>query len=195
MSLKMRNFDGEMRTHIFLVGFMGCGKSTLGAALADELGMPFVDLDDYIEERCQATITTIYNTVGETRFRDIERQALNEVAHSSEAAIVACGGGTPCAEGNMELMNARGLTIWLTTSAERIASRLCLPEHKNKRPLIAQLDDKQVLEYITSSLEQREPYYALAQLRFDSTDIETADETRITAQKLASLLREFFGNQ
>ena len=90
----------------------------------------------------------------------------------------------------MELMNSRGLTIWLTTSAQRIAARLCLPEHKSKRPLIANLDDAEVLDYVTASLAEREPYYALAQLRFDSTDIETADETRITAHRLAQLLQQ-----
>ena len=179
-----------MKTHIFLVGYMGCGKTTLGVELARELGMPFIDLDDYIEERCEATIKEIYSLVGEARFRDIERQALTEVAHTPEAAIVACGGGTPCHSGNMELMNSRGLTIWLTTSAQRIAARLCLPEHKSKRPLIANLDDAEVLDYVTASLAEREPYYALAQLRFDSTDIETADETRITAHRLAQLLQQ-----
>ena len=168
---------------------MGCGKTTLGAALAAELGVPFVDLDDYIEERCEASISLIFKQRGERGFREIERRALVEVAASATGSVVACGGGTPAWPGNMELMNGAGLTIWLTTSPERIAARLALPEQKAKRPLIAAMQDSEILRYVKENLARREPCYSQAQLRFDSTRIETARETVATARELAALLR------
>ncbi len=171
---------------IFLVGYMGCGKTTLGAALAAVMKVPFIDLDDYIEERHEARISTIFSEVGEAGFRKIEQQALREVAHLG--GIVACGGGTPCFSGNMELMNSMGLTIWLTTSAERIAARLSLPEQKAKRPLVAEMADEEILDFVKKSLAERETYYAKAQLRFDSTNIETATDTIETATLLAGVL-------
>ncbi len=169
---------------------MGCGKTTIGSAVATELGVPFTDLDDYIEERCQARIGEIFTQMGEARFRKIEQQALAEVAHGSQGAVVACGGGTPCYGRNMSLMNSWGLTIWLRTSAERIASRLCLPEHKMKRPLIAGKSDEEIYTFVKEELAKREPFYAQAQLQFDSTRIETASETLVTARQLAALLAQ-----
>ena len=174
---------------IFLIGYMGCGKTTLGSALADEMGVTFIDLDDYIEERCEARITEIFKRVGEKGFREMEQQALQEVAASADGTIVACGGGTPCFGRNMELMNGLGLTIWLTTSAERMAARLCLPEQKAKRPLVASKTDEEILAFVKEKLAEREPYYSQAQLQFDSTDIETAAATRATARQLAALLK------
>ena len=163
---------------IFLIGYMGCGKTTLGSVLAAVMNVPFVDLDDYIEERYEARITTIFKEIGEAGFRQLEKQALHEVARLG--GIVACGGGTPCIE--------MGLTIWLTTSAERIAARLCLPEQKAKRPLIAEKTDEEILEFVKEKLAEREPFYSKAQLRFDSTNIETATDTLETANLLAGIL-------
>lgn len=172
---------------IFLIGYMGCGKTTLGMALARHMHLPFIDLDDYIEERCEATVKEIFAQVGEQGFREIERRCLEEVA-AMPGVIVACGGGTPCQPGNMELMNSRGTSIWLTTSAQRIASRLSLPEQKAKRPLIAAMDDSDLLDYITAHLAQREQHYSKAMLTFDSTLLESVEEIDNTAQALARLL-------
>lgn len=166
---------------------MGCGKTTLGTALATCMHVPFIDLDDYIEERCEATVKEIFAKVGEQGFREIEKRCLEEVAHG-HGAIVACGGGTPCQSGNMELMNEMGVTIWLTTTAERIASRLVLPEQKSKRPLIATMDDELILDYVKQHLAQREPYYSQAQLTFDSTMLESVEEIDATAIQLSRLL-------
>jgi len=173
---------------IFLIGYMGCGKTTLGMALAQHMQVPFVDLDDYIEERCEATVKEIFAKVGEQGFREIERKCLEEVAQQAQGVIVACGGGTPCQPGNMELMNSRGLTIWLTTSPERIASRLSLPEQKAKRPLIASMDDSEILDYVKSHLAMREPHYSQAHITFDSTSLESIEEIDATARQLAHLL-------
>lgn len=172
---------------VFLIGHMGCGKTTLGSALAACLQVAFIDLDEYIEEKCEMTMNRIFETLGERHFREMECQALHEVAGSH--AVVACGGGTPCFGDNMQFMNHHGLTIWLTTSAERIAARLALPLEKSKRPLMLPLDDEEILDYVKSKLRERQPCYSQAQLTFDSTRIETAEETAVTARRLAHQLR------
>ncbi len=172
---------------IFLIGMPGCGKTTLGRALAAEMDVAFVDLDEYIEERCEASISQIFEQAGEPVFREIERKALLEVA-AMQHAIVACGGGTPCQPGNMEIINAHGLSIWLTTNAQRITERLCLPEQKAKRPAIAHMTDAEVLDYVTRQMAERKPHYEQAMLRFDSTRLESVEEIAATAHALATLL-------
>ena len=173
---------------VFLIGYMGCGKTTLGEVLAHQLNLMFIDLDDYIEDRQGKTIVEIFDEMGEKGFRELETQALQEIA-AMDDVIVACGGGTPCHDDNMTLMNETGITVWLTTSPERITARLLLSDQKSKRPKVAVLPDDQVLPLVQRELQVRSPYYALAQLQFDSTDIETAPATRRTARRLASLLR------
>ena len=175
---------------IFLVGYMCCGKTTLGRELAAMMGVDFYDLDEMVEEQAQMRVTEIFARQGEMRFRLMEREALRMV--TGRTAVVACGGGTPCYADNMEMMNRLGLTVWLTTSAEVIAARLALPEHKLKRPTIAPLANDQILSRVVEALARREPYYAQAQLRFDSTDIETAAATQATARRLMSELTLFF---
>ena len=171
----------------YLIGFPGCGKTTLGRELSRLTGWVFIDLDEYIEHQQGRRIVELMPLVGETQFRDMERAALREV--SAASAIIACGGGTPCQPGNMELMNASGITVWLTTSEERLISRLCLPEHRAKRPQIATLSDEGIARYVRSTIAQRTPFYSKASLKFDSTHIETAAETIDTARRLAHALR------
>ena len=168
---------------------MGCGKTTLGEALAREMGVRYIDLDDYIEQLCGMTIAEIFDEMGENRFRELECEALREVAAMPDV-IVGCGGGTPCHGGNMALMNEAGTTVWLTTSPERLAARLFLPEQKSKRPKILHLSDEEVLPLIQAELEARTPIYSQAHLQFDSTDIETAKATRRTARRLATQLSQ-----
>ena len=171
---------------IFLVGFMCCGKTTLGRVLAQLLKVDFYDLDELVEERAEMRVTEIFARLGEEKFRQMERQMLHEVAGTP--AVVACGGGTPCYADNMALMNRLGTTVWLTTSPEVIAARLTQPEHKFKRPTIVPLADEEILPHVIEALERRTPYYAQAQLHFDATAIETAEETIATAQRLATFL-------
>ena len=171
---------------VFLIGFPGSGKTTLGEAVAQVMGCQFVDLDKYIEHHARKSITEIYRSQGEQHFRQLEQQALSSLA--THNGIVACGGGTPCHPGNMELMNSHGITVWLTTAEERLISRLCLPEHRAKRPAIASLDDSEIAAYVRTTLAERTRFYSMAQLQFDSTRIEDACETAATAIELAQLL-------
>lgn len=173
---------------VFLIGYMGCGKTTLGEALARCMKLRYVDLDEYIEGQQGMTVVEIFDKMGENRFRELEVEALSEVAAMTDI-IVGCGGGTPCHGDNMVLMNRAGTTVWLTTSPERITARLLLPEQKCKRPKINTLPPEQVLPLVCQELQARTPYYSLAHLQFDSTDIETGPATARTALRLAALLR------
>lgn len=173
---------------VFLIGYMGCGKTTLGEALAQQLHCRFIDLDEFIESHQGMTVVEIFDEMGENRFRELESEALREVAAMTDV-IVACGGGTPCHGDNMALMNQAGTTVWLTTSPERITARLLLPEEKSKRPKIHALPDEAILPLVEKELQARTPHYRQCQLQFDSTDIETAKATRRTARRLTQILK------
>jgi len=172
---------------VFLIGYMGCGKTTVGVELARALGIDFVDMDDAIESQCQMTIAEIFATLGEKRFRLMEREMVRRLAGMRDV-VVSCGGGTPCFGNTIELMNQSGITVWLTTSVERLVARLQLPQQRSKRPSLADLDDAQLLAFVGAECERRQPYYSQAQLHFDATDIETAATTRATALRLAEVL-------
>lgn len=172
---------------VFLIGYMGCGKTTLGVELARQMDVLYIDLDDYIEASQGMKITKIFDEMGENRFRELETEALRDVAVMADV-IVGCGGGTPCHGNNMALMNQAGTTVWLTTSPEHITARLLLPDQKAKRPKIANIPDEAVLSLVEEELEVRAPYYRQAKFQFDSTDIETAEATERTARRLATVL-------
>ena len=174
---------------VFLIGYRGCGKTTLGEVLARQMGLRFIDLDEFIEARQGLTIVRIFDEMGENRFRELETEAVGEVAAMTDV-IVGCGGGTPCHGGNMRLMNQAGITVWLTTSPERITARLLVPEQKSKRPKINTIPPDEVLPLVKDELAVRAPYYAQSQLQFDSTDIETAEATERTARRLAAILKQ-----
>ncbi|MBQ6078976.1 MAG: shikimate kinase [Muribaculaceae bacterium] len=172
---------------VFLIGYMCCGKTTLGVELAQQMDLTFIDLDEYIEAVNGMSIIEIFDEMGEQHFRHLETEALRDVAAMSDV-IIGCGGGTPCHNDNMVLMNAAGTTVWLTTSPEVLTARLLLPKQKNKRPKILALPDNEVLDFVNNELTARTPYYQQAQLHFDSTDIETAQATTRTAHHLTTLL-------
>ncbi len=173
---------------VFLIGYMGCGKTTLGEPLARIMGWRFVDLDKYIEDKEGKTAKEIFMTCGEARFRELEREALEEVAAAGGDTVVACGGGTPLQAGNMELMNRLGVTVWLTTSVERITSRLVLPEQRSKRPLLSGMSDSDIKASVARGIEARAPFYEKAKLQFDSTYLESEEEIHATAQQLSTIL-------
>ncbi|MCW3071986.1 MAG: shikimate kinase [Bacteroidetes bacterium] len=147
-------------TKIFLTGYMGSGKSTAGKKLAMKLGFEFIDLDKFIEAECGQTISSIFAEKGENEFRALEHNALKKLV-TKENIVVACGGGTPCYYGNMELMNNNGTTIYLKMSADSLASRLL--KAKDKRPLIENKTEEELRKYITEHLEKREDIYHQAQ--------------------------------
>jgi len=170
---------------IFLIGYMGCGKSTIGRTVARLSGVRFIDLDTYIENRYHATVREIFAVHGEAGFRDVEHRMLQEVA-GFEDVIVACGGGTPCFMDNMELMNSCGITVFLDTPVDRLHSRLMRGRHK--RPLIADKSDDELLVFIQEALAKRRPYYSKAQMSFSSELLETKSEIENTAKEFITKL-------
>jgi len=146
---------------IFLTGFMGCGKSHTGRRLSEALNVPFVDLDNWIENQEGQSIQAIFKTSGEAAFREIEREALHQMIQYGQA-VIACGGGAPCFFDNMEWMNRHGITIYLQTPVDELCRRL-LPEMAH-RPLLKGLNEQTLSDFIGEKLALREPYYLQSQV-------------------------------
>lgn len=169
---------------------MCSGKSTLGRALNRVTGMPFVDLDHYIEDEAGMSVKEIFAKLGEEVFRRMEWDALMRLAGMQDV-IVACGGGTPCREGAMELMNASGTTVLLVPQAERLIRRLMMGRHK--RPLIADITShQQMVRFVEELSAKRMPYYSKAQYTFDTSLLETDCEIAIT---LDEFVRRFLSDK
>ena len=172
-------------TRIFLTGYMGAGKTTLGRALAAELGIPFIDLDHYIEKRHCKTIAQLFAEKGEEGFREIERRMLHEVGEF-EDVIISTGGGTPCFFDNIEYMNAQGTTVYLDVPLERLHIRLSIA--KAKRPLIKDKNDEELMAFITEQLTKRTPHYSKAQHSFRADRLE---DTMQVKESVEAFRREF----
>lgn len=158
---------------VFLIGYMGSGKTTLGRGVEARAHIAFIDLDQYIEERYGKSIKDIFKERGEDGFRLIERDCIRELS-SKKDILVACGGGTPCFFDNMEIMNSRGTTVWLDASVDILHARL--KEGRSQRPLIADFNDDELREFIVKSLEKRNPFYSLATHRFGADNLDTVDD-------------------
>ena len=156
-------------TRIFLTGYMGAGKTTLGRALATKLGVEFIDLDNYIEKRYHKTISAIFAEKGEEEFRNIERNMLHEVGEF-ENVIISTGGGTPCFFDNVEFMNRQGTTVFLDVPEERLFIRLSIA--RSKRPLIKEKNDEELKAFITEQLGKRRTHYSKAQYTFIADKLE-----------------------
>jgi shikimate kinase len=148
-----------MNTRIFLIGFMGSGKSTLGGQLARRLDYQFMDMDQLIEETSELSVPEIFNEHGEAVFRKWEHDILLELCRRDKL-VISTGGGAPCHSGNMDLMNANGTTIYLKLTPEALRDRLI--QSKTERPLIKGKSEPELLEFITGLLEQREKFYEQA---------------------------------
>lgn len=147
---------------IFLVGYMGCGKTTFGRKLATELDWQFADLDELIEENYKISINDFFVKYGEENFRRIENMMLRDQL-TKHKIVISTGGGTPCFYNNMELMNRNGVTVFLNTSVPVIVDRLM--NGKRKRPLIMGLEKTELTLKINHHLAQRIKYYNLAQYK------------------------------
>ncbi|MDR1171918.1 MAG: shikimate kinase [Bacteroidales bacterium] len=144
---------------IFLVGFMGSGKTTAGRQLAELLGFDFVDTDRFIEMQQGITVTEIFAQRGETAFRDMERNVLLDL-QKHEYVVVSTGGGMPCHGDNMDMMLASGKVVYLKTSPQALSRRL-LRSH-TERPLVKGKTGEELQQYIVEKLAEREPFYSRA---------------------------------
>ncbi|MBS0027460.1 shikimate kinase [Chitinophaga sp. 22321] len=141
---------------IYLLGFMGAGKSYWGKQLADHLELPYYDLDEVIVEAEEMAIADIFSTKGEDYFREKESKLLRELS-AQENFLISCGGGTPCFQENMDFMNEQGITIWINPSVEAMVERL--QRKKFKRPLIADLEDEDLAGFVEKKMAERLPFY------------------------------------
>jgi len=149
---------------IFLLGFMGSGKSTTGKKLASQLNWSFIDLDEKIEQTTGMEIRDIFSEKGEAFFRKIESDTLKGMASESNA-VISTGGGTPCFGDNMDFMLRTGLTVYLRMTPARLKSRLAgTSEH---RPLLKDIGKDGLQEYITAKLAEREKWYSRAEIIVD----------------------------
>ena len=165
---------------------MGAGKTTVGKALSKELGIPFYDLDWYIESRRRKTVPQIFAEVGEAGFREIERNMLHEVAEF-EDIIISCGGGTPCFFDNMDYMNQQGQVIYLKADPEVLYKHLLMG--KTERPLLKGKSPEELIAFIRQQLEQREPFYTKASYTLDVSLMDNYEKIKITIEKLRELLK------
>ena len=170
---------------IFLTGYMGCGKSTIGRKVAAILGINFIDLDKYIEERNFKSVPAIFAQEGEEAFRLKERQALMEVSQFEEI-VVGTGGGAPCFFDNMKLMNDSGITIYLAPDNETLAFRLL--KSKTERPLIAGKSREELLLFIRQALEKRSPFY-------EQSKIVIRGQSDVQPEEVLKLIHDFLDSE
>lgn len=168
-----------MNTRIFLIGFMGSGKSTLGAQLARRVDYQFIDMDHLIEETAEMSIPEIFNEHGEEVFRKWEHDILIELCRRDKL-VVSTGGGAPCHSQLMDLMNSHGSTIYLKLSPKALLNRLT--QSRTERPLIKGKSERELLDFIKSLLKKRESFYKRASY--------IVDGIKIQPEALAKLLQE-----
>jgi shikimate kinase len=161
MNIAVNSSFRELGDKIFLIGFMGSGKTHWGKIWAAKSGLQFFDLDEVIEQEEKKSVAEIFSQKGETYFRQKEMEILQTFA-TKENCIIACGGGTPCFNNNMQWMNANGTTVYLLATAKEIFNRVITEQQK--RPLIKDFSPQELLVFIENKLQEREIYYSQAKI-------------------------------
>ena len=169
---------------IFLIGYMGSGKTSVGKCLAQKIGLQFIDLDFFIENRYRKTINEIFEEKGEPGFRELEHRSLLEIVNF-ENTVISTGGGAPCFYNNMDIMNQSGITVYLKTSVDELAKRL--DSCKHNRPLIKDKNIEELKEYITENVAKREAFYNQASIVIDV-------EKLITEKDINSIVTHLISN-
>lgn len=159
---------------LFLIGYMGCGKSTIARKIARRTGAAVLDTDKMVEEKEKASVADIFRYEGEDRFRELEREVLEKIIADGGEVVVSTGGGLPVWHDNMERMNEAGVTVYLRRSAKQIARRLS-PYGRAKRPRISGLADSELIDFMTGDMATREPFYGKASLVVDCDRVSDAD--------------------
>ncbi|MDP9082007.1 MAG: AAA family ATPase [Bacteroidota bacterium] len=173
----MSNSEDKGLGLIFLIGFMGCGKTTLGRKLASRLGYEFMDLDHILEAQAGISIAEYFNSFGEDAFRKLESEVLKQTKYP-EHAVISTGGGLPCFFDNMEWINANGRSLYIQLSPKTLADRL---EHeKVTRPLLRDKHGDALITFIDEKLLERELFYKQATV--------IANGLSLTAEKVVEML-------
>lgn len=161
---------------VFLIGYMGSGKSTVGKKLASKMQYSFLDLDNFIEEKYSRKISDIFIEDGEETFRIFERKALLEVI-KIENVVISLGGGTPCFYDNMSIIQENGISVYLKMTAAALLQRL--QNAKVQRPLLKGMGENELMEFIQQQLGERERFYLRTHLIFNALN---ADADMLLAQ-------------
>jgi len=153
---------------IFLIGFMGSGKTHWGRIWASEIGIEFYDIDELVEHSEKKSIAALFDEKGEKYFREKESIVLKQTPFS-ENCIISCGGGAPCYEDNMEWMNANGITLFLEGSSDFLYKNIV--KNIAQRPLLKNLSLEKLMSFIESTLAERNKFYHKAQFRFSTATL------------------------
>ncbi len=167
--------------NIILIGFMGCGKSTVGVRLSYHLRLPFLDTDKLCEQKMGKTIREAFEQDGEPFFRKTETEVITDLADRKDANIIATGGGLPLREENRKILKDVGLTFYLRATPETIFDRI---GHDTKRPLLLCEDPKSRIE---SLMKERDPLYTAAADHVIDVD---GKDFRSIVREIASLCKE-----
>jgi shikimate kinase len=166
------HLSGKMDSRIFLIGFMGSGKSTHGKMLARKIGYHYVDMDQLIEETAEMTIPGIFEQHGEEVFRKWEHDILLELC-KRDRLVISTGGGAPCHGEMMQLMNEHGTTIYIQLAPEVLTDRLL--HSPTERPLIQGKSETELLQFVTLLLDKREAFYKQAKHTISGLDLQIGD--------------------
>ncbi len=168
-----------MYSRIFLIGFMGSGKSTHGSKLARKIGYDYVDMDQLIEETAGMTIPGIFKEHGEQVFRKWEHDILLELC-SRVNVVVSTGGGAPCHNDMIRIMNDHGCTVYIKLPPDALKDRLL--NSKTERPLIKGKSESELLEYISTLLGIREEFYRQARYTVNGVNLELEELVNLLAE-------------
>ena len=163
---------------IFLVGFMGCGKTHWGKELSLKLNIPFFDLDEKIEEDEGKSVASIFEQEGEEYFRLLEKDVLHLITESHETFVMATGGGTPCYFNNIDYLKRKGIVVWINCPIDCLYNRLL--KEKDKRPLISRIPSSELKSYIIRKFSNRKIFYQQAHL--------IVNEEEISVDKMVDLI-------
>ncbi|WP_072835885.1 shikimate kinase [Flavisolibacter ginsengisoli] len=154
---------------IFLIGFMGCGKTHWGKELSMKLSIPFFDLDEKIAEQAGKEIPQIFSENGEEHFRLLEKEILYMLTESHETFVMSCGGGTPCYYNNIDYLKKKGTVVWLNCSVDCLYHRLI--KEKDKRPLIRDVSDDKLKSFIIKKFSNRKIFYQQANIIINDDEV------------------------
>lgn len=167
-------------SRIFMIGFMGAGKTSAGRKLAERLNFGFIDMDHWIEEREGISIQEIFKRNGEVWFREQEREVLRELAGREDSLVISTGGGVPCFHDNMAFIKSNGISVYLKLSPLALLHRL-RKSKKPERPLLSGKSDSEIIEYIQLKLQEREVFYEMSDIIFPAENFKTKDLVAVIA--------------
>jgi shikimate kinase len=169
-----------MNKPVFLIGFMGSGKTTWGKKIASALNLPFVDLDYEIMAHIGMSIPEYFQQFGEEKFRQLESEFLRQ--QKDRLAIISTGGGTPCSRDNMQWIKGNGISLYLYHTPKSLWNRLSQSD-VNKRPVLRGLNGEELLNFISTKLDERTPYYEQADIKIE--------QIKTPLEEISSLLKEY----